>query len=228
MDAENPSMRSRKATRRTVSKEISRLIAYAAGKEILIVGPSSAGKTKFAEYLRLGVLDPEGTREMTYHLSKSPAFIVQVGPQQNLTLMIRRAVDTPGQTGPVHHANLVGRRKPHIIVVMVDCSKPIFATLKWLRLFSDRLDTVLRKGSYAQKRLDGILVILNKRDKINSGEAHRLRRDIKDVLIRYLSIVLGDKRVLSIPIRECISVQTPRGTALIDKVIQELAERLAH
>ena len=226
MDAEDPSMGSTEATRRTASNGISRLIAYAAGKEILIVGPSSAGKTKFAEYLRLGVLGSEGERHMTYHVLKSPAFTVEVGQDKNLKLKIRRAVDTPGQTGPVHHANLIGRRKPHIIIAMVDCSKRLAATLKWLSLFCDRLDTVLRKGSYADKKLSGIVVVLNKRDKATRTEVRRLSKDVKGVLMQYLSMVLDKKRVRSIPILECISVQNPQGTTVIDDVIQKIAEQM--
>jgi hypothetical protein len=38
------------------------LRTYATGKEILVLGPSSAGKSKFAEYLQLGRLHPEGER----------------------------------------------------------------------------------------------------------------------------------------------------------------------
>lgn len=226
MDAEDPSMGSRETTRRTASKGISRFIAYAAGKEILVVGPSSAGKTKFAEYLRLGVLGSEGERHMTYHVFKSPAFTVEIGQDKNLKLKIRRAVDTPGQTGPVHHANLVERRKPHIIIVMVDCSKRLAATIKWLNLFCDRLDTVLRKGSYAQKKLNGIVVVLNKRDKTTGKEVRRLSKDVKGVLMRYLTMVLDKTRVRSIPILECISVQNPQGTVVIDDAIQKIAEQL--
>ena len=212
--------------RRAGPKGLSRLFAYVAGKEILIVGSSSAGKTKFAEYLRLGVLDQEGKRQMTYYVSKSPAFVVQVGSQRNLALRIRRAVDTPGQTGPVQHASLVGLRKPHIVIVMLDCSKPLSSILRWLRLFCDRLDTVLRKGSYVKTKLDSIVVVLNKRDKINRTGLSRLRQEVKAVLSRHLSVVLGVERAHSIPILECISVQTQRGSALIDKVIGQLAKRL--
>lgn len=226
MDAEDRTNGFEGSTSRPIPRGISRLIAYARGKEILVVGPSSAGKTKFAEYLRLGVLDQEGERQMTYHVHKSPAFAVEIGQGVKLNMQVRRAVDTPGQTGPVQHANLVGRRKPHLVVVMVDCSKRRAAMLKWLRLFCDRLDTILRKGSYADKKLNDIAVILNKRDKIDSKEADELKDEVKKVLLEFLSIVLGRKRVRCIPILECISVQNPQGTGPIDDVIQEMAQRL--
>ena len=87
-------------TRRIPLRGLSRLSAYARGKEILILGPGRAGKTKFAQYLQLGVLDAEGQREMTYGVTKSPAFVVSIGGPRGLMFEVRRAVDTPGQVGP--------------------------------------------------------------------------------------------------------------------------------
>jgi len=218
-----------KNTARRVSiKGLSYLMTYASGKELLVVGPSSAGKTKFAEYLRLGVLGPENSRYMTYHVAKSPAFVIRLGPQRNQTLRIRRAVDTPGQTGPIQHASLVGRRKPHFVIVILDCSKPLFSTLKWFRLFCDRLDTVLRKGPYAHRKLSNVLVVLNKRDKIDSRQADRLRQEVNVVLRRYLSVVLGVDRLRTVAVLECVAVENPEGNSLIEEIIRQLAEQLAH
>lgn len=213
-------------TRRGKAKGLYGLITHALGKEILVVGPSTAGKTKFAEYLRLGTLDPEGRREMTYHVSKSPAFTVGIGGNRPLVLKVRRAVDTPGQVGPLQHATLVGRRKPHAVVLVLDCSRPLSTTVTWLHLFCDRLDTVLRRGSYVKRKLSEILVLLNKRDKITDRKLDQRRKAVREVLEQHLSVVLGVERVQSIPLLECISVQTEQGTVLIDQVISHLAQRL--
>jgi septum formation topological specificity factor MinE len=216
-----------KTTRRIPVRGLSRLTTYARGKEILILGPGSAGKTKFAQYLQLGALDPEGQREMTYCVTKSPAFVVNVGQEQGLMLEVRRAVDTPGQVGPVQHANLVADRQPHALIVMLDCSSAVSSTIRWLHIFCSTLDTILRRGPYAVRRLKAIVVVLNKRDKISSTEVAQLRQAVTEVLQQHLSVPLGADRVRSIPILECISVQTKQGTALIDEVISELAERWA-
>ncbi len=224
-----------KALRRGRPKGWARLRTYATGKEILVLGPSSAGKSKFAEYLQLGRLHPEGEREMTYGLTKSPTFVLTLAadPEASrsgglgLVLNVRRTVDTPGQTGPVQHASLVGERKPHAIVIMLDGSKPIGATINWLSLFCNRLDTVLRKSRHVQKKLREIAVVLNKRDKIDADECGELTVGIREVLHRHLSVVFGADRVGAIPIFECISIQTPQGTALIDAVLAHLAQQLA-
>ncbi|MCL5281568.1 MAG: hypothetical protein M1376_16850 [Planctomycetes bacterium] len=213
--------------RRTLATWLSRLTTYARGKEILIVGPGSAGKTKFAQYLRWGALDPEGQRHMTYGITKSPAFVLGIGREPGLLLKVRRAVDTPGQVGPRHHANLVGRRKPHAVVVMLDCSTSLSATERWLCLFCNNLDTVLRRGSYAARRLDALVVVLNKRDQIDSGQSDELRQAVRQVLHQYLSVPLGPERVNAIPVLDCVSVQTGQGTTLIDGVVAQLTERLA-
>lgn len=214
-------------TRRARPRGLYGLITHALGKEILVLGPSTAGKTKFAEYLRLGVLDPEGVREMTYRVRKSPAFTVGIGRNREVVLKVRRAVDTPGQVGPIEHATLVGRRKPHAIIVVLDSSRAALMTTTWLHLFCDRLDTILRRGSYARRKLAEIIVLLNKRDKIDSDEAEQLRQGARAVLGQHLSVVLGPDRVQSIPILDCISIQTEEDGVLIDHAVSVLAERLA-
>jgi hypothetical protein len=216
-----------KAARRAAPKGLARLRTYAKGKEVLVVGPSTAGKTKFAQYLRLGTLDPEGMREMTYHITKSPTFVVRVGPGGNTTLNVRRAVDTPGQTGPIQHASLIGTRKPHAVIVLLDSSKAARTSISWLRLFCNRLDTVLRRGSYTKRKLREVIVILNKRDKIDKQKFDGLRDQVRDELDRYLSVALGKKRAATVPIMACTCIQTPQGATLIDEVIAHLAHRLA-
>jgi len=213
--------------RRVPVKGLSRLTTYLRGKEILILGPGSAGKTKFAQYLQWAALDPEGKREMTYGVTKSPAFVVGLGREEGLVLRVRRAVDTPGQVGPLQHALLVARRRPHAVIVMLDCSSDPLATLRWFCLFCDALDSVLRKVSSVARRLQEMVVILNKRDKIGDREFAKLRQAVRKALERFLSVVWGEERVRSIPILECISVRTGRGTALIDGAIAQLTERLA-
>ena len=216
-----------RAVGRAAPKGLARLRTYAKGKEILVLGPSTAGKTKFAQYLRLGALDAEGTREMTYHITKSPTFVVNVGPDGQLALNVRRAVDTPGQTGPIQHASLVGLRKPHAVIVLLDSSKAARSSISWLRLFCNRLDTVLRRGSYTKRKLREVVVLLNKRDKISNSQFEELQESVREELDRYLSVALGKKRAHAVPIFECISIQTPQGSALIDQVIAHLAQRLA-
>jgi GTP-binding protein EngB required for normal cell division len=215
------------APRRVPVRGFARLAAYLRGKEILILGPGNAGKSKFAQYLRLAALDPEGIREMTYAVTKSPAFVLGVGGDEGIELKVRRAVDTCGQVGPVQHALLVARRRPHVVIVMLDCSADPRSVLRWLCLFCDALDSILRKAPAVDRRLQEIVVILNKRDKIDDREFAKLRQAVRKALERFLTVVWGADRVRSIPILESISVRTGHGTALIDGVIAQLAERLA-
>ncbi len=214
------------APRPAAVRGLSRLAAYICGKEILILGPGNAGKTKFAQYLRLASLDPEGKREMTYAVTRSPAFVVDLGRQEGCVLRVRRAVDTPGQVGPLQHAILVARRKPHAVIVILDCSGDPLATLRWFCLFCNALDSVLRKVPAVARRLQEMVVILNKRDKIADKEYNKLRQATRKVLERFLTVAWGETRVQAIPIKECISVQSEHGTALIDGVITQLIERL--
>ena len=108
---------------------------------------------------------------------------------------------------------------------MLDCSSAVAATIRWLRLFCNSLDTILRRGPYVVRRLRAIVVVLNKRDRISSMESAQLRQAVTEVLQQHLAVPLGADRVRSIPILECISVRTKQGTALIDEVISQLAGR---
>lgn len=218
---------SARGARRGRPRGLYSLITHALGKEILVVGPSSAGKSKFTEYLRLGTLDTEGKREMTYHVRKTPSFTLGLGPNHGFTFRIRRAVDTPGQVGPLQHATLVGRRKPHAVVVVLDCERANLMMTTWMHLFCDRLDTVLRKSFHARRKLTEIMVLLNKRDKIDSYAFEELRDQVSSVLARHLTVVLGPERIQAIPVLGCISVETQYGTELIDRVITELGARFA-
>jgi len=213
--------------RRVPVKGLARLAAYFRGKEILILGPGNAGKSKFAQYLRLAALDPEGIREMTYAVTKSPAFVLGVGGEEGFELKVRRTVDTCGQVGPLQHALLIARRQPHAVIALLDCSADPRSMLRWFCLFCDALDSILRKAPSVHRRLQEIVVVLNKRDKIDDREFAKLCQAVRKALERFLTVSLGAKRVRSIPILECISVQTERGTALIDTCVTELAERLA-
>lgn len=213
--------------RRVPVKGFARLAAYLRGKEILILGPGNAGKSKFAQYLRFAALDPEGEREMTYALTKSPTFVLGVGGEEGFELKVRRTVDTCGQVGPLQHALLVARRQPHAVIVILDCGADPRSMLRWLCLFCDALDSILRKAPSVARRLQEMVVILNKRDKIDDRELAKLHQGVRKALERFLTVAWGKERVRSIPILECISVQTERGTALIDGAIAQLAERLA-
>ena len=177
--------------RRVPAKGLSRLAAYIRGKEILILGPGSAGKTKFAQYLQLGALDPEGKREMTYGVTRSPAFAVSLGRDEGPMLRVRRTVDTPGQVGPLQHALLVARHRPHAVIVLLDCSSDPSATRRWFCLFCATLDSVLRKASSGARRLQELVVILNKRDKIEDREFAQLRQAVREALERFLSVAWG-------------------------------------
>lgn len=214
------------APRRAPMRGLARLAAYLRGKELLILGPGNTGKTKFIQYLRWATLDPQGMREMTCRVTKSPAFVLGVKGREGGELKVRRAVDTCGQVGPLQHALLVARRRPHVVIVMLDCSVDPRSMLRWLCLFCNALDSVLRKLPSVHRRLEDIVLILNKRDKIADREYARLHQAVRKALERFLTVALGAHRVRSIPVLECISVQTGHGTTLIDGVVAQLAVRL--
>jgi hypothetical protein len=87
--------------RRTLVAWFSRLTTYARGKEILIVGPGSAGKTKFAQYLRHRRSGSEGQRDMTYAHHQVAGFVWESGTNRAWLQGAKGCGYTPARWVPV-------------------------------------------------------------------------------------------------------------------------------
>lgn len=214
--------------KRTAPKGVAWITAYARGVELLVVGPGGAGKTSFFDYLRFGVLEQKGPHEKTHEIKKSPTFTISMGRDGALNLRLRRSVDTPGQIGPVEHANLVGKRKPHILVIVLDGGLAQSTAQRWIRDFGARLEELAKEDSSIFRKLRFISVILNKRDKIGTNtQLKSFQKAVKKALKESLANVLGASRTNRIPILPTISIEHNDATKLLDAVIRKIGKSLA-
>ena len=212
--------------KKTTPKGFAWLTTYIGGKEILILGPGKAGKTSFVDYLQFGILEHESEHHKTHHVDLTPTFELSMGQEGALKLKVRRAVDTPGQIGPVAHAELVKERKPHAILLMLDLTKAQSTSIAWIKEFSEHLDTVCRDNKKIIKKIRTIIVILNKFDKCKADTYQKYRSSIKKGITLNIKEVIGPEKCGKIPILPCVAVENKDGSKHIDAIIRKLAKEL--
>jgi GTPase SAR1 family protein len=216
---------------RPAQRGLARLTTWAAGHEVLVLGPARAGKTSFAEYLQYGILEKEQETATTVNTHQSASFRVKIGRSDALELKVRRTVDLPGEYGAMKHAQTVEERKPRAVLVILNLSAPLMgaskhATGPWLVTFSKYLASKLRTDEKLRKKLKCILFVANQRDKIEETLAAKKIAAIRRIVEKHL----GDSfepGATAIQIMPCILVENPNFTALADAVIVRLAKALA-
>ena len=214
--------------RRTAPTGLAWLTTYTRGIELLIIGPGGAGKTSISDYLEFGILEEEGHHEKTLDIQKSTAFAISVGRDAALKLRIRRTVDVPGQTGPVEHANLIRERRPHAVLIVLDGTHTCKQLAEWMDPFCERLDHLLREDKRVARKLRGIVVALNKRDRVRRTTDYDARkRQVRSCLVNGLSEVLGRQFAKSISTLPTVAVQSKHGTTMLDALIRKIARQLA-
>lgn len=200
------------------------------GNKILVVGPGEAGKTSIIDFITYGVLEDDRPHEKTiYEKTNKIKHSYKLGRNNSLVLRIKKTTDLPGQSGPESHANLVGKYKPDILIVVLDSSlKMEHEDLSgWMNLFTERLnDLLIEKPKLKKKHLE-IFVALNKRDKVKRSIDYDARkRRVKKIFEENLTIK-GKQYSNNIPIVSTIAVQTDNGTKSLDSLIQKIARRIA-
>jgi GTPase SAR1 family protein len=196
------------------------------GKQILVLGPSAVGKSSFCDYLRHGVLEEEGQHDKTHNVTASPMFELLMGKNDALKLSVKKVLDTPGHWGAGSHADLLIFHKPHAILILLDGARAQTESNNWIKEFGEHLDTLNRKHPKLVKKIQSIIVVINKYDKSTKSKYARYESSIKKQLVKSLKDVLGQLRAKSVPIKKCVTVENLDGTKYIDAVIRTLAREL--
>lgn len=204
------------------------IATYTCGIELLIIGPSGAGKTSIADYLQFGTLEDLHTHQKTLEIQKSRTFKIELGRDQTLKLRVRRTVDVPGQTGPEEHANLVRVLRPHAILIVFDASTPAKEYKDWIVPFCERLDYLIRENGAIKKKIKGFFVALNKRDLVRTDRDFLARQKaVKKALLNGLSDVFGRQTASRIPVLPTISINSNLETKLLDALTRQIAKQVA-
>ena len=205
--------------------------SWVKGKEILVLGPSRAGKTTFIDYLQHGLFDAEKASNKTMQEEYTPRFNVSIGRNKNLEMVVKKVVDIPGQWGPGKHADIAFERNPHAIVLILDAKSPLTGTdptrslAAWVQEFSQRLETLWRSNKRKKHRIQTIVVAVNKADKASEAKLAKCAASIGKIINSELKSSKGSMldEVLVTP---TIFVQNPEGTAYLDRTVSHLAKAL--
>lgn len=217
--------------KRPATKGIAWAYTTITGRQVLILGPARAGKSSFRDFLRYGVLETEQPTQKTVETQQTTAFRVSIGRDESLVLKVRSAIDVPGQVGPMEHAKIAEKRRPHAIVVMLDLSAPWAgdserATAKWLIEFCNHLEERLRSNKTMLKRLKGLIFVANKSDTQTQEALEKRISDIRRIIAKNLDGVYATK-VEAMPIMPCILIQHEAAQPLAEAVIIRLAKMLS-
>jgi GTPase SAR1 family protein len=215
---------------RTVPKGLGWLTTWWAGRKLIIVGPSRAGKSTLYDYLRSGLFGDERTTPETLEIKESPQFIVGYGKDEMLRMIVKKLFDFPGQVGAVDHANRAYEKKPHAMIVILDITTPLTGAAdrssgEWFRKWCQRLEALWRSAK-KKSPLKSLVVALNKVDKAGEKPLARYKKECEKIIREELHDALGG--ILDpIPVLPCILVTNPKKTDLVDEVIITVVKAMA-
>ena len=207
------------------------LRSWLKGKEVMVVGQPRAGETTFIDYLQYGLFEDEKETEKTENVTPSARFSIKLGRDAALELSIKSVVDLPGQFGAVYQARLAAENRPHAIVIFTDLTRPLRgdsdrAAAAWLQEFCRTLERHWRIQRRQHNRVKSIILVLNKRDKVDEKTVAQRKAIFRKILDVELREACG-QMLEEVAIMPCTLVNNPDGTKAVDSVIAHLAKTLA-
>jgi GTPase SAR1 family protein len=199
------------------------------GKTIMVVGPGEAGKSTFVTYLQYGIFQEAQPRAKTYSPQSSPRFNLQLGPNRNLEVKIKTAVDLPGQLQEQYA--LVFEHRPHALVIILDMSAPLEApndyraTATWMEDFFSRLDQKWQGQKPRRNRLRSVIVALNKMDLADKQQVDEYEKRYRAIVEDKFRAARGPN-LSDVRFRRTIMVENPNGTRSIDGILVDMAQSL--
>lgn len=207
------------------NKGFSYIRSFFVGQRILVVGPSRAGKTSLADFMRFGGLDPERPSPVSDADDVFVRFWLQLPGRRQLQLEIREIRAVPGTRRANFHAGVIAQRKPDIVIVVLDGAAPS-ESLEWLQDFCKAAQAVAadHKRRADMQRVKDILVLVNKHDRCEKPD--QLHSSVRDVLKQELDHVFGieGRKAAVLP---TILIKHPRAAGMADEFLQTVAKRTA-
>ena len=203
------------------------------GKKILIVGPGRSGKTSFKNYLSKGILLNETETSKTQLHAKTKGSIISVNKGM-VEIKIKLLTDSPGQIGPLIHADSVLNFKPHYLFVFLNCEEKT-ESIKWFQDFAECLYAKFRDYPDLADRLKSIFIILNKKDKLEGANKQEIDNaynafhdEIKSIALNewkhgYYKAGDGNKVPTLLP---AICVRNNDALGLLEEIINTMASKI--
>lgn len=140
-------------------------------------------------------------------------------------------MDVPGQTGPLDHANLAFRERPHGIVIFLDLTAPLTgasdrASSAYLKEFFGHPEMLWRSSGKPNRRLRSLILVLNKRDRAKPGVEAKGKAACGKIAREEFRVSRG-AMTSDVAILPCVLVTNPDKTKLVDEVVIQLAKDLS-
>jgi GTPase SAR1 family protein len=210
---------------RSAPKGLELIKSWWTGKTILIVGQPRAGKTTFLDYFHYGLWGDEKDTERTYFDLPSARFNVKVGRNETLQISVTTAVDTSGHMPAYQQAKNIFERKPHALLIFMDLTLPLKPSSEWLAELCRKFESHWRTSKSQRNRLKSIILVLNKKDKVDAKTITSRKRVFQKIIDAELKDARG-KMLDDIAIIPTAMVENPDKTKSADDLIAHLAKSL--
>ena len=203
------------------------------GKKILIVGPGRSGKTSFKNYLSKGILLNETATSKTKLHSKFKGSIIKVN-SGTFEIKLKSLTDSPGQIGPLIHAESVQEYRPHFLFVFLNCEETD-ESIKWFQDFAESLYSIFRDYPDLVNRIKSIFIVLNKKDKLTGRDEKEINLKYKTFHDKIKSIALDEWKFvyykasgsIKVPnILPAICVRNTNASKLLEEIINTMASKI--
>ena len=201
--------------------------------DLLIIGQERAGKTSLFNFLQKQLLGrDDDITEVTVDPSNSGMLTFKwVTNLGILQVEFRNISDQAGQIGPHEHAQILIKKKPHFIIIVLDVTsleksdKLHESYGAWFNAFCEYIHSHLKcRPSLARRvdrKLQQLIVVLNKVDVLDPESKtiviDRAKSIINDIMNKWLTNNFSG-RVNNFPVLECSLVENPRHGDLADTV----------
>lgn len=195
------------------------------GETILIIGQERAGKTTFLDYFHYGLWGDERETVRTLKDLPTARFNIKLGRDEALEICITTAIDTSGQAPHFQQAEKAFAENPHALLIFMDLSKPLKTSSEWLTELCKRLETYWRTNKRKRNRIQSIILVLNKKDKVDAKAIASRKKSFQKILDSQLKDARG-KMLDDIAIMPTVIVTNPDNTKSVDNLIAHLAKSL--
>lgn len=140
---------------------------------------------------------------------------------------IRKTVDTVGQVSAAEHARLVQTYRPHVLILVLDLTgawdgQNEHSTRYYLDEFFDYFGDSYKSSYLVRRKLKGVVLILNKRDRVADRKSETWIKKIKQQVQNKLSPILG-ARARHVVIMESSLVEEFDKGKSANAIVQKIA-----
>jgi GTPase SAR1 family protein len=196
---------------------------------VVIVGQAEAGKTSFCRYFRHGLFTSERMKRTRENI-EATALRVSLGRNEELVLKIKSTIDTVGQLPPQMQAKLCAEKKPHVIIVVLDITRPwggqsSEAVEAYLDNFMSEFAVAFNRNKTIRNKLQAMIIVLNKKDAAEKNKISTWHKRVESFIKKNI-VPLAPELVNKIDVVDCSLIEDFDKGKSANRVLETIALRL--